>query len=68
MTQGDVHTVHRDGKWRNEIEGGQRASYSADTKAEAQSRGGEMAQERNVEHHFHKLCDVSWGLRTDIPI
>ena len=55
MTKGDVHTIHRDGKWFNEIEGNQRASNSADTKSEAQAKGREMAQQRKVEHHVHKL-------------
>ena len=55
MSKGDVHTVHRDGKWLNEVEGGQRASNSAATKAEAQAIGREMARERKVEHHIHKL-------------
>lgn len=55
MSKGDVHTVHRDGRWFNEIEGGQRASNSADTKAAAQAKGREMAIARKVEHHIHKL-------------
>jgi Uncharacterized protein conserved in bacteria (DUF2188) len=55
MTQGDVHPVHRDGRWFNKVEGNQRASNSADTKAEAQAKGREMAQKAEVEHHIHKL-------------
>ncbi len=55
MTKGDIHTVHRDGKWVNEVEGGQRASNSAVTKAEAQAKGRDMAKDRKVEHHVHNL-------------
>ena len=55
MTKGDVHTVHRDGKWFNEVEGNQRASNSADTKADARAKGREMARVSKVEHHIHKL-------------
>jgi hypothetical protein len=53
MAQGDIHTVHRDGRWLNEVEGGKRASNSASTKAEAQALGRAMAQKRRVEHHVH---------------
>jgi hypothetical protein len=55
MSKGDVHTVHRDGRWFNEVEGNQRASNSAETKTEAQAKGREMAQKAKVEHHIHKL-------------
>jgi hypothetical protein len=53
MAKGDVHTVHRDGRWFNEVEGGSRASNSADTKAEAQAKGRDMARRRKVEHLIH---------------
>jgi hypothetical protein len=55
MAKGDIHTVHRDGRWFNEVEGSKRASNSADTKAEAQATGREMARKRRVEHHIHKI-------------
>jgi hypothetical protein len=55
MAKGDIHTVHRDGKWFNEVEGGKRASNSAATKAAAVSVGRDMARDRKVEHHIHKL-------------
>lgn len=55
MAKGDIHTVHRDGMWFNEVEGGQRASNSAPTKAEAQAVGREMAKDRGVEHLIHNL-------------
>jgi hypothetical protein len=37
-------------------EGGKRASNSAATKAAAASVGRDMARDRNVEHHIHKLA------------
>jgi hypothetical protein len=55
MAKGDIHTVHRDGKWFNEVEGGDRASNSAATKADAQATGRDMARERKVEHLIHNL-------------
>jgi hypothetical protein len=55
MAAGDIHMVHRDGRWYNEVEGGQRASNSAPTKAEAQSTGRDMAIDRGVEHVIHNL-------------
>lgn len=55
MSKGDVHTVpHNDG-WANRVEGNQRVSNTAATKAEAQAQGRRMAQERGVEHQIHKL-------------
>ncbi len=55
MAKGDIHTVHRDGRWLNEVEGGQRASNSADTKAAAQATGRDMARKRGVEHLIHNM-------------
>ncbi len=55
MPKGDIHTVYRDGRWFNEVEGGQRASNSADTKAAAQATGREMAVDRGVEHLIHNM-------------
>ena len=55
MTKGDVHTVwdKDDGVWKNKVEGGQRASSTASTKAEAQAKGRELARKRGGEHHVH---------------
>jgi hypothetical protein len=53
MADGDIHTVHRDGSWFNEVEGGERASNSAATKEEAVSVGRDMARARKVEHLIH---------------
>jgi hypothetical protein len=55
MTKGDIHTVHRHGRWFNEVKGGERASNSADTKAEAQVAGRELARKAKVEHHIHNV-------------
>ena len=44
MATGDIHTVHRDGKVFNEVEGSKRASNSAATKAAAQAVGRDMAR------------------------
>jgi hypothetical protein len=41
---------HPEGGWQNKVEGKQRASNVFPTKAEAQARGREMAQERHTEH------------------
>ena len=47
--------MHRDGKWLNEVGGGERASNSAELKAEAEAKGREMARDRKVEHIVHNL-------------
>jgi hypothetical protein len=41
---------HPGGGWQNKIEGNQRASNLAPTKAEAQAKGREMAIELHIEH------------------
>jgi len=41
---------HSGGGWQNKVEGNQRASNVAPTKAEAQAKGREMAKERHTEH------------------
>lgn len=66
MAQGDVHTVHRDGRWYNEVEGGQRASNSAATKDQSAAEGRQMAKNRDVEHLIHKL-DGRIGERNTYP-
>jgi Uncharacterized protein conserved in bacteria (DUF2188) len=66
MAKGDIHTVKRDDRWVNEVEGGKRASNSAPTKAEAQARGREMAIKRGVERLIHKQ-DGQIGTRNTYP-
>jgi hypothetical protein len=41
---------HPGGGWQNKVEGNKRASNVAPTKAAAQSRGRDMARERQTEH------------------
>jgi hypothetical protein len=54
MARGWVHTVHRDGRWVNEIEGeGQISSHY--TKDEAVSAGRDAARARRTEHVIHNL-------------
>jgi hypothetical protein len=55
MSQGNgVHTVHRDGGWRNEI-GGVQEGESYETKDPAVAAGRELAVTRQLEHHIHGL-------------
>ena len=58
MAKGYIHTVHRDGKWFNEVEGGERASNSATTKEEAIEAGRQMARDRKTEHVIHTVDGV----------
>lgn len=53
MAKGDIHTVPDGGDWANKVEGGERASNRAPTKAAAQVEGRRMAIERGVEHVIH---------------
>jgi hypothetical protein len=50
MPEGDVETFHKDGKWRNRIEGYEVVKGEYANKAEAQAAGREEARERRVEH------------------
>jgi hypothetical protein len=49
-----VHTVHQDGLWVNELEGGGELSRHQ-TKAEAVTRGRSEARQRQVEHVIHNM-------------
>jgi hypothetical protein len=55
MAEGFIHTVHRDGKWVNEVEGGQRASSTHDTKDEAVTAGRDLARNQTTEHVIHNM-------------
>lgn len=66
MAKGDVETYHEDGKWKNKVEGHDRASNTADTKAEAQVAGRDMAIDRGVEH-FIRNMDGTIGERNTYP-
>jgi Uncharacterized protein conserved in bacteria (DUF2188) len=41
---------HPGGGWQNKVEGNSRASNVFETKAEAQAKGREMAEQRKTEH------------------
>jgi hypothetical protein len=66
MAKGDIETYHEDGVWKNRVQGGQRASNTAETKAEAQAIGRQMAIDRDVEH-FVKKVDGTIGGRNTYP-
>ena len=66
MADGDIHTVFRDGRWVNQVEGGTRASNSAERKADAQATGRDMARDRGVEHFIHNKDGVI-GERNTYP-
>jgi hypothetical protein len=52
MASGAVHTVHKDGSWVVEVEGGGVLSTHA-TKAEAVAAGRLQAMARKTEHVIH---------------
>lgn len=66
MSKGDVHTVQHGDGWANRVEGNQRVSNTASTKAEAQSKGRDMALDRGVEHLVHNM-DGEIGARNTYP-
>lgn len=66
MAKGDVETYYEDGCWKNRVQGNERASNTADTKAEAQTKGREMAVDRRVEHVVKKQ-DGTIGARNTYP-
>ncbi|GHE83418.1 hypothetical protein GCM10017786_13150 [Amycolatopsis deserti] len=66
MAKGDVETYYEDGQWKNKIQGNQRASNTANTKAEAQAEGRRMAVERAVEHVV-KRQDGTIGEKNTYP-
>jgi uncharacterized protein YdaT len=55
MARGWVHTVHKNGQWVNEVEGGDRASSAHTTKEQAVQRGRELASNRRTEHVVHNM-------------
>ena len=66
MATDDVHTSKQGDEWINKVEGNQRASNKAPTKAEAQAAGRKMAIERGVEHVVHRE-DGTIGERNTYP-
>jgi uncharacterized protein DUF2188 len=54
VAEGFVHTVHRDGRWRNTVEGEDTSLPGAyATKAEAVAVGRGEAKRRETEHVIH---------------
>jgi hypothetical protein len=66
MANGDVHTVQHGDGWANEVEGNSRVSNTAATKAEAQSKGRDMAIQRDTDHLVHRQ-DGTIGERNTYP-
>lgn len=66
MAKGDIETYYEDGQWKNRPQGNERASNTAETKAEAQAKGREMAKDRGVEHLIKKQ-DGTIGARNTYP-
>ncbi|SNY72854.1 DUF2188 domain-containing protein [Paractinoplanes atraurantiacus] len=66
MATGDIHTSKQGDKWVNRVEGNERASNTAPTKAEAQAKGKDMAIQRGTEHVVHKQ-DGTIGERNTYP-
>ncbi|MGB2922839.1 MAG: DUF2188 domain-containing protein [Mycobacterium sp.] len=61
-----MHTVKKNGRWINEVEGNSEASNAAPTKRQAQGLGREMAIDRGVEHFIHNE-DGRIGERNTYP-
>lgn len=55
MPEGDIETFHKDGMWRNRVEGNQVLPGEYDNKADAQAAGRKEARERKVEHIIRNL-------------
>jgi hypothetical protein len=66
MPEGDIETYFEGGVWKNKVEGNQRASNTAPTKADAQAAGREMAIDRGVEHIIRNK-DGEIGARNTYP-
>ncbi|MCA1708127.1 MAG: DUF2188 domain-containing protein [Actinobacteria bacterium] len=66
MSKGDIHTVKHGDGWANRVEGNERVSNTALTKADTQARGRDMAIERGVEHVVHRE-DGTIGERNTYP-
>lgn len=55
MAKGNIHTVPKDGKWINEVEGGSAISGSFDRKEDAVEAGRERAKRDTTEHLIHNM-------------
>ena len=55
MAKGLVHTLNIEGRWQNDIEGGDGSPLAMyDTKAEAVDAGRSEARRRKTEHVIHR--------------
>lgn len=50
MATGDIETYYEQGHWKNKVEGSGQAAHVHSTKAQAETRGRQMAMNRKVEH------------------
>jgi hypothetical protein len=66
MAKGDIETYYEDGQWKNRPQGNDRASNTADTKAEAEVEGRRTAIDRGVEHVIKKM-DGTIGEKNTYP-
>jgi Uncharacterized protein conserved in bacteria (DUF2188) len=55
MSDGFVHTVHKNGAWINVIEGGAQVDGSFATREEAVGFGRDEAIDRKTEHVIHDM-------------
>ena len=55
MQQGDIQTLHNDGKWHNVVVGTDQVSEPFDTLEEAVAEGRAMARDQAVEHTVKSL-------------
>jgi hypothetical protein len=53
VADGFIHTVHKDGQWLNEVEGGSEFGGSHATKEDAVAAGRARAQRDGTEHVIH---------------
>lgn len=66
MARGWVHTVHKDGGWVNEVEGGGILSRH-NTKDAAVSAGRQAAIQRKTEHVIHNMDGTISGRQSYGP-
>ena len=62
MAEGDVHTYFEDGRWKNRIEGGVRASNTSLHRVDTVVAGRQTARKRHVGHVVH---DSDGGIESE---
>jgi hypothetical protein len=55
MARGWIHAVHRDSRWRNEVEGEGQIGHTYADKHSASLAGRDLARARRTEHVIHNL-------------